>query len=175
MKKPKLITTLCAVFAATVAPVLASENTALNAIQAIPAEFEDTIVKVYCSGANPDPQYWLVLAYQDEVGDGPKEFKVVDGQVDDSHETFKIGTLVAHSTPIDTTQVKVDSPQILAIAQEACQEAGKNMSSGDASLTQDGGGASPVWNVTCYDSSGKTIGSIRISAVDGAIFSKNLR
>jgi hypothetical protein len=153
----------------------ASENTAINAIKAIPSEYADAIVMVSCKGANPDPQYWLVMAYQDEVGDGPKEFRVIDGQVSDEHENFKIGALVAHSTLIDTTLVKIDSPQVLAIAQQACQDAGREMSAGDASLTQDGGGAAPVWSVTCYDSSGKTIGSVRISAVDGSIFSKNLR
>ncbi len=175
MKKSNLAIVICAAASVIGSSVYASENTALNAIQAIPAEYEDAIVKVSCSGAAPDPQQWLILAYQDEVGDGPKEFKVINGQVDGSHESFKIGTMVAHATPIDTTQVKVDSPQILAIAQQVCEEAGRSMNSGDASLTQDGGGASPVWSVTCYDASGKNIGSIRISAVDGSIFSKSLR
>lgn len=155
--------------------VKASENTAGAAMSAVPEEFSDTIIKISGSGCSPDPSAWLVLAYQDEIGDGPREFKIVDGEVDGDHASFKVGQLVSHSTAIDRSRVRVDSPEIFAIASSTLQNAGKNLASANLSLTQDGDGAAPTWTAVCLDESGAVVGTLRISADSGAIFSKDIR
>lgn len=153
----------------------ASENTAEAAILAVPEEFADAIVKVSGVQCSPDPEAWLILAYQDEIGDGPREFKVVGGEVSGDHASFKVGQLVSHSTAIDRSRVQVDSPEIFAIAQQTLQNAGKNMSSANLSLTQDGDGSVPTWTAVCLDESGKTVGTLRIAGDSGAVFSKDIR
>lgn len=175
IKKTLLIAGVSAIFAIDPSSLHASENTAEAAIAAVPEEFSDAIVKISGTGCSPDPSAWLVLAYQDEIGDGPKEFKIVDGEVAGDHASFKVGQLVSHSTAIDRSRVNVDSPEVFAIAQQAVQAAGKSMQSANLSLTQDGDGGAPTWTVVCLDEEGSAIGTLRISADTGSIFSKEIR
>lgn len=154
---------------------MAGENSVLAAINAVPEEYADTIVKISASNCNPDPSEWIILAYQDEIGDGPREFKIVDGQVDQNHATFKIGQLVAHSTAIDRSRVNFDSTEVFELAQQTFQGAGKNIVSVNLALTQDGDGAAPTWTVTGIGDSGAILGSMRISADSGAVFSREIK
>lgn len=174
--KTPLVTCLAISFGLmSLSPLKAEGNTGLQALQAIPEEFADSIVKVSATECSPDPSYWLVLAYQDEIGDGPKEFKVVSGEVEDDHASFKVGQLISHSTAIDRSKVNVDSPVVFAIAQAQMEAGGGNMTKANMSLTQDGEGGSPVWSVDCFGSGGERVGSLRLSADTGVIFSREVK
>lgn len=170
----KTLSLILALGMSGIAAAEAGGNTALTALQAVPADYNDDIVKVSCQGANPDPSEWQVLAYQGEIGDGPRNFKIANGEVSNDQASFKVGAMLTHGTAINLAEVGVDSPQIFALAQNLCSTAGKTMTHADMVLTQDGDGSVPVWDVKCYGEGRGSLGDIRLSAKDGAVLSQKL-
>jgi hypothetical protein len=148
-------------------------NTALEALQAIPGDYQDTVVKLSCTGAAPSPEKWSALAYEGEVGDAPRNIVIAGGEVISNSLSAKVGTMLAHETPITIGNVLVDSPAALAAAAEACANKGLTLASADLTLTQPGEGASPLWDIVCHDSSGKRIGRVSVSAQDGAVVTES--
>jgi hypothetical protein len=147
-------------------------NTALAALQAIPGEYQDSVVKLSCTGAAPNPAQWHALAYDGEIGDAPRNIVISAGEVVSNSLSAKIGTMLAHQTGISLGNVLVDSPTAFEAAAILCQTKGQELASADMTLTQPGDGATPVWDIVCYSSSGKKIGRVSISASDAATLSE---
>jgi hypothetical protein len=163
---------LVAIVSATNALAQEAGNTALAALQAVPGEYQDSVVKLSCTAASPNPAQWHALAYDGEIGDAPRNIVISAGEVVSDSLSAKIGTMLAHQTGITLGNVMVDSPIAFEVAAAQCQAKGHEMAAADMVLTQPGEGATPVWAITCIDSSGKKIGQVSLSASDGAILSE---
>lgn len=147
-------------------------NTALSALQAIPGDYQDSVVKLSCTGASPNPTQWHALAYDGEIGDAPRNIVISAGEVISNSLSAKIGTMLAHQTGITLGNVMVDSLTAFEVAESACRSKGLEMASADMTLTQPGEGSTPVWDIVCRDLTGNKLGQVSLSASDGAIFSE---
>lgn len=149
-----------------------SGNTALSALQGMPGEYQDSVVKLSCTGASPNPDQWQALAYAGEIGDAPRNIVISAGEVISDSLSAKVGLMLAHQTSITVGNVLVDSPVAFNQAASICSSRGLSMASADMTLTQPGEGATPVWSVVCRDASGNKLGDISFSAENGATLSE---
>jgi len=149
-----------------------SGNSAIEALQAIPDDYKDAVVKLEGSNASPNPARWNALAYEDEVGDAPRNIVISGGEVISNSLSAKVGSMLAHQTPITLGNVLVDSNIAFEIAAKICAGRGLTLASANMTLTQPGEGASPMWEISCRDQSGKGIGRVSVSAQDGAVVSE---
>lgn len=148
-------------------------NSALAALQAIPDEYQDTVVKLSCTGASPNPEKWEALAYDGEVGDAPRNIVLSAGEVISDSLSAKLGTMLSHETAIQVGNVLLDSPAAFDAAASLCSAKGMEMTSANMTLTQPGEGATPVWEIVCLGSGGKRLGKVTLSAENGSPISES--
>lgn len=172
MKKIALLLTAATSLVTSASFSQQSENSALEALQAIPGEYQNAVVKLSGTGASPNPEKWEALAYADEIGDAPRNIVISAGEVISDSLSAKVGTMLSHQTGIVVGNVLVDSPEVFEIARNASASQGSEMASADLVLTQPGEGASPVWSVVCRGASGQTLGHMSVSAENGAVLSQ---
>lgn len=144
---------------------------AIAAMDALPLNYRDGILKLSADNGDPNPLQWYILAKNSRRGDRIYSITVADGQIIAEKPSLDFREILNESTAITLADISVDSGQAFAIAQRHAEAAGKKLGSVSYVLEQKGQGAVPVWSIWCYDPAVKYFGYLQILATTGAVIS----
>jgi hypothetical protein len=150
-----------------------AQNSALDAFRALPAQFQNGVLRLSADDARPNPGTWYFVAMNTERTALPMNIEVADGQVISQSRTMNPRTLITGASPIDWRSIRIDSTDAWQIAQNFATERGQRLSSVSFVLQQEGSGATPIWSIWLYDARGNQIGFLSILATNGSILRRN--
>ena len=146
-------------------------NSALGALNTLPPEYQNFVVKVSSDNGTPDPPQWYILAYRGSPEEGLFSIIVANGEIVQEKPTFNVGELFKIPTPIAIERITIDSRSAFEIASQFAAANDQTLQSVSYVLQQTGPDASPVWKLWCYDRRGSYFGFIEISAANGTLIS----
>lgn len=152
-------------FAQDAGPALA----VFPAIAAQPYGSAVQVVEIRGERGDPDPGQWTAIMKDPGARGGVREITFSDGQITSERTPLRGASEVADLPPIPRSAVSVDSSRVFQIAQ---REAVKNQIGFhwiDYRLAADPAAGVPVWDARLIDNMGASVGSLRISAVDGTL------
>jgi hypothetical protein len=170
MKKSTAL--LCLISLTFTAPVFAG-NSALDAFRALPAEFQNGVLRLSADDARPDPGTWFFVAMNTDRTRLPVNIEVSDGQVIRRSPTLNPRTLITGASPINWRSIGIDSTDAWEIARNFASERGRRLSSASFVLQQEGRGAAPIWSIWLYDARGSQIGFLSVLATNGSILRRD--
>ncbi len=170
MKKAILLL-ICAGWVSTV--FADDANGALANLRAIPAEFQNGILKLSADNCDPNPDIWYVSAKSDLNKGGIRDFELAAGQVISSKSSLGLREALGSNKPIDLARVQFDSRDAFDLAQRYARANDKTIASVSFVLSQQGSAAVPMWSVWCYGPNGKYFGELQLLATDGTVISND--
>lgn len=170
--KSKTILLAC-FFVVQAAALSLAGNSALDAFRALPAQFQNGVLRLSADDARPNPGTWYFVAMNTNRTALPVNIEVADGQVIRTSPTMNPRTLITGASPINWRSMRIDSDDAWRIAQEFAAERGQRLSSASFVLEQEGRGATPIWSIWLYDARGSQIGFLSILATNGSILRRN--
>jgi hypothetical protein len=150
---------------------LQDQDSALGALNILPPEYQNYVVKLSADNGTPDPPQWYVLAYRGSPEEGLFSIGIANGQIVQEKPSFNVGELFKNPSPIAIERITIDSPAAFGIAQQFAEANGRHLTSASYVLQQIGPDSAPVWKVWCYDRGGSYFGYIEITATDGTVIS----
>jgi len=149
----------------------ADRGGAIAAMQALPPQFQNGVLRLSADEGQPNPQTWYLVARDVSKNSVPRNFTVVDAQITSQSPALNLRTLVDAPSPISVNRIQVDSRDAWDIAQRFSSDQGRRLGSVSYLLQQQGRDAAPIWTVWCYDLTGRYIGVVSFLATTGAITS----
>ena len=146
---------------------------ALANLRAIPAEFQNGIIKLSADDCDPNPEIWYVSAQSNSKKGGSREFELAAGQVVSSKSSLGLREVFSSSKPIDLSKIQFDSRDAFDLAQRYARANDKVIGSVSLVLNQKGDAAVPVWSVWCYGPNEKYFGQLQLLATDGTVISND--
>ena len=157
---------LCLLIAST----SALADTASRASLTLPDKYREAIVRVSADDGDPDPEDWYFICRAAHSKEGIVSFTVRDRRIVSQKPSLDLRILLGNFTPIDFSQVQVDSRLAWEIAQRyVSKEKGAKLGSVSFLLTQKGQGASPIWSLWCYAPDASYLGLLKILASTGDV------
>ena len=165
---------LLLICAGWVSPVLAEDpKGALANLRAVPAEFQNGIMKLSADNCDPNPDIWYVSAKSDFKKGGFRDFELAAGQVVSSKSSLGLREALGSNKPIDLAKIQFDSRDAFDLAQRYARANDKTIASVSFVLSQQGSGAVPLWSVWCYGPGGNYFGQLQLLATDGTVISND--
>jgi hypothetical protein len=146
-------------------------NSALDALNMLPPEYQNFVVKVSADNGTPDPPQWYILAYRGNPQEGLFSITIANGEIIQEKPTLNVGELFKVPNPIAIERVTIDSRSAFEIASQFAAANDRTLRSVSYVLQQTGPDSSPVWKIWCYDRGGSYFGYIEISAANGSVIS----
>jgi hypothetical protein len=163
---------LLLICAGWVSPVFAEDaKGALANLRAVPAEFQNGILKLSADNCDPNPDIWYVSAKSDLKKGGVQNFELAAGQVVSSKSSLGLREALGSNKPIDLAKIQFDSRDAFDLAQRYARANHKTIDSVSLVLSQQGSAAVPLWSVWCYGPNGKYFGELQLLATDGTVIS----
>lgn len=153
------------------APPAPDVNSALGALNTLPPEYQNFVVKVSADNGTPDPPQWYILAYRGNPQEGLFSIIVANGEIVQEKPSFNVGELFKVPNPIAIERITIDSRSAFDIAAQFAAANDHTLKSVSYVLQQTGPDATPVWKIWCYGRGGNYFGYIEISATNGAVIS----
>lgn len=152
-------------FAATAGSAILALRTVANQPYAANAK----IVELRGERANPMPAEWRILLADPSARGGVREVSVANGAITSERTPLKGFQNVAEMASIQTSQVSLDSSNLLQSVREQANEARVAFQWLDHTLRTDPSTRKPVWSIRLYDDLGALVGTMGVSAEGGAI------
>ena len=144
-------------------------NSALGALNSLPPEYQNFVVKVSADNGTPDPPQWYILAYRGNPEEGLFSIIVANGEIVQEKPTFNVGELFKVPNPIAIERITIDSHSAFEIAAQFAAANDQTLRSVSYVLQQSGPDSSPIWKIWCYDRRGSYFGYLEISATNGSL------
>ena len=142
---------------------------ALRAIADQPYAANATIVELKGERADPMPAEWQILLADPSARGGVREVSVANGAITSERTPLKGFENVSEMSPIQTSEVSVDSSSLFQSVQQHANDARVAFHWLDYTLRTDGVTRAPVWTIRLYDETGAIVGTMGIAAKGGAI------
>jgi hypothetical protein len=146
---------------------------ALANLRAIPAEFQNGIMKLSADNCDPNPDIWYVSAKSDLKKGGIQNFELAAGQVVSSKSSLGLREALTSYKPIDLAKIQFDSRDAFDLVQRYARANDKTIASVSFVLSQQGSAAVPLWSIWCYGPNGKYFGELQLLATDGTVISND--
>ena len=146
-------------------------NSALGALNILPPEYQNFVVKISADNGTPDPPQWYILAYRGNPQEGLFSITIANGEIVQEKPSFNVGELFKVPNPIAIERITIDSRSAFEIASQVAAANDHTLKSVSYVLQQIGPDSAPIWKLWCYDRGGSNFGYLEISATDGAIIS----
>jgi hypothetical protein len=140
-----------------------------QAVIAMGERFRDKIVRASGQEASPDPAEWEFVCRTTHSAEGIVKLTVRNGKVIRQAEAPELRMEIAGDSPIDLSQVLVDSRGAMEIARRYVAAKDRQLGRATLSLEQREGGAPPVWSVWCFDPQEQYIGLLKVLAPTGDV------
>jgi hypothetical protein len=142
---------------------------ALRAIADQPYAANATIVELKGERADPMPAEWQILLADPSARGGVREVSVANGAITSERTPLKGFQNVSELSPIQTSEVSVDSSSLFQSVQQHANDARVAFHWLDYTLRTDTSTREPVWTIRLYDEMGAIVGIMGIAAQGGAI------
>ena len=146
-------------------------SSALNAIKQLPRGEAKKIARIEARDGTPYPERWHILVHDPKDQNGLHEYVVAGGEVVASRNLSQFAESLAPADVIGSSGLKVDSDKLANLAQQYAEANNVAIATLNYDLKKEGAEATPLWNVTCLDESGKEIGHLVVSAGKGNVVS----
>ncbi len=148
---------------------------AKTALQSLPSDFADQIVRLTADNGKPNPKRWYVLARNPQkpgllLRDPLYSITIFGGQIAEVKRSLDARQVLRRNF-VDLAKVRVDSTDAFGIAREVLGSAGPKMRSASYQLTQRRPAADPIWEIWAYGKYDRYLGFVRVSASSGAVIS----
>src|SRR5688572_6850264 len=167
MRKLALFGSLLA-FSATVA-VGAESVTALGALRLLPKGQAKNLARIEGIEGTPAPERWHILVHDKDAENGLREYVIAGGAVVASRMVSQFAPSLAESDVIPTENVKFDSSRAAQLAQDYAIANNVMLGSINYRLSKAGVDAAPLWRVSCFDESGRELGTLVLTAEKGNV------
>jgi hypothetical protein len=165
---------LAAVLLGTLSTLSANDPAgAIANLRALPAEFQNGVLKLSADNCAPNPGRWYIAAKSDAKDGGVHNFEMAAGQVLSNKPTLGLSRLLHGNKPISVSKIEFDSRDTFDLAQRYANANQKIIASTSLALTQQGEGATPIWSVWCYGPDGTYFGEMQMLATDGTVVSND--
>jgi len=148
---------------------VASAESARKAASALPDRYRSKIVRISADNGAPDPPQWYFVSRATHSADGILSITVRNGKIVQQKTSLDLRVLLGDFTPINLSQVLVDSRGAYDIAKRYVAARNRKLGSASFLLDQKGEGASPIWSVWCYDPDTRYIGLMKVLASTGDV------
>jgi hypothetical protein len=142
---------------------------AIANLRALPAEFQNGVLKLAADYCHPNPGRWYVSAKSDGKNGAVHNFEMAAGQILSNKPTLGLSRLLHGNKPITLSKVQFDSRDAFDLAQRYANANDMILFTTSMVLTQQGEGATPIWSVWCYGSDDTFYGEIQMLATDGTV------
>ncbi|MEP6670451.1 MAG: hypothetical protein ABJF10_14925 [Chthoniobacter sp.] len=146
-------------------------TSALNAIKQLPRGEAKKIARIEARDGTPFPERWHILVNDPKDENGLHEYVVAGGEVVASRNISQFAESLKPTDVFGTSGLKVDSDKLATLAQDYAQANNVAIATLNYALHKEGAEATPLWNITCLDETGKEIGHIVVSAGKGNVVS----
>lgn len=146
---------------------------ALAALHALPAKYQNGVLKLSADDANPNPDTWYVVAQKGGDDSNIHNITVSGGHVVSDKRTLGLREIFGQAGAVAADKIAVDSKDAFAVAQKYANANGATVGSVCFALQQSGGSSVPVWSVWCYGPDGSYQGLLKILASNGTVISNN--
>lgn len=171
----RCFTALCTALLVLFAPPFvqaASPDSALGALGSLPPVYRRGVVWVSADNADPNPDTWYVTARNASRDGLMFNLTISRGRIVSERPTISPRAFLRQITPINLSELRVNSPDLWREAQSFSDRRGRRLGSMSLQLQQHGRDATPLWSVWCYDRGGSYIGYFSALATNGAIISR---
>ena len=148
-------------------------NSALGALNILPPEYQNFVVKISADNGTPDPPQWFILAYRGNPQEGLFSITIANGEIVQEKPSLNVGELFKVPNPIAIERITIDSRSAFEIASQFAAANDHTLRSVSYVLQQPGPDAAPIWKIWCYDRRGSNFGFLEISATNGAVVSSD--
>jgi len=162
---------LLAATATAVASPAAPAFSGIQAVQAQPYGKSARMVEIRGERGEPQPKEWIFLLSDPKARGGVREVTVADGKITSERTPLRGMAVMTGLAPLNTKTLAVDSDKVFRTVQAESAKSEIGFHWLDYTLLTDPQSNAPVWNVKLYDYMGASVGTIRISAVSGAVVS----
>ena len=145
-------------FAATAGSAILALRTVANQPYAADAR----IVELRGERADPMPAEWRILLADPSARGGVREVSVANGAITSERTPLKGFQNVAEMAAIQTSQVSLDSSDLLQSVREQANEARVAFHWLDYTLRTDASTRKPVWTIRLYDDLGALVGTMGV-------------
>ena len=142
---------------------------ALRAVADQPYAANATIVELKGERADPMPAEWQILLADPSARGGVREVSVANGAIISERTPLKGFENVSEMSPIQTSEVSVDSSSLFQSVQQHANDALVAFHWLDYTLRTDVATHEAVWTVRLYNEMGAIVGTMGIAAQGGAI------
>lgn len=143
----------------------------LNAIKQLPRGEAKKIALIEAREGTPYPERWHILVNDPKDENGIHEYVVAGGEVVASRNVSQFAESLKPTDVFGNSGLKVDSDKLATLATQFAEANNVTIATLNYALKKEGAEATPLWNVTCLDESGKEIGHIVVSAGKGNVIS----
>jgi len=141
------------------------------ALNALPNKYEKGVLRVEGDAGKPNPPSWIIIARNSQQGGANYNVEIADGQI--VRERLSLNLRVMVGSPINLSKIRIGSGEAWKIAADYAVSKGKQLGAVDYLLQQQSSDAVPIWELTCDDVRGRSIGTIKVLATTGKIISKD--
>ena len=155
-------------FSVTVA-VAAESVTALGALRLLPKGQAKNLARIEGIEGTPAPERWHILVHDKDAENGLREYVIAGGAVVASRMVSQFAPSLEESDVIPTENVKFDSSRAAQLAQDYAIANNVILGSINYRLSKAGVDAAPLWRVSCFDESGRELGTLVLTAEKGNV------
>lgn len=146
---------------------------AVNAMLALPYKFQNGVLEVRGKNGAPDPAEWLITARDADTVGTITQLTVAGGQVISQRVSGNLGQMFRESGYIDPKSISADSAQVFQSACKFFRETKSvEVASADFVLVKPSADLAPQWQVLCRAADGKALGTLVLSATNGAVLTQ---
>lgn len=146
-------------------------GSALSAIRALPRGAARKIARIEARDGTPGPERWYILVNDPKEENGVHEYVVAGGELVASRNISQFADSLKAEDVFGDGPIRVDSDKVATLAQQYAFANNVTVSTMNYALKKEGAEATPLWNVTCLDESGKEVGKLVVSAGKGNVVS----
>lgn len=149
-------------------------ETAYQALRALgkerPKVSLNRVLEVQGQGGSPQPETWKITLDDPDARGGVREFEFQNSRI--ISERTPIRVYNGGNAPMDFQKLNLDSAGAFAIANKEASAARIGFDGVDYLLHAGDDGHAPVWTLKLVDLNHHTMGTLRISADNGAVISR---
>ncbi len=153
----------------TVQTLAPTKGEAVAAMLAVPPKYADGILEVTGQNGAPNPEEWILQAWNTEDPGTVHKLTVRDDQFVSDVLSVNIYEAERKEINIPMPDIRLDSGDAYEIAQSYAAANGKTLGHVNYSLTTRARRTPPIWTLDCFDGKGSHIGKLEILATSGTV------
>lgn len=156
-----------------------AQDTAYQALRTLGSSRDQAllnrIVEVKGRNGSPQPDTWLIVIDDPKARGGVREVEISGGHISSERTPVQAYSGSSADSVMDMSRLNLDSQGAFTVAEDEARAAGVAFDSVDYVLRRDENGTGPTWILQLLDRSERGVGTVRISATDGKVASRQFR